>query len=86
MRSKPTHRDDLDRLRAPRGFELHLVTGNYGTHRVANGHGWLTRHSRYHVYFTPSRGSWLNLVERLFGKATEQCVRRSRHHLEPHTL
>ena len=41
--------------------------------------GWLTRHPRYHVHFTPTSGSWLNLVERLFGEVTERCVRRGSH-------
>ena len=40
---------------------------------------WLTRHPRYHVHFTPTSGSWLNLVERLFGEVTERCVRRGSH-------
>ena len=41
--------------------------------------GWLARHPRYHVHFTPTSGSWLNLVERLFGEVTERCVRRGSH-------
>jgi len=52
---------------------------NYGTHKVAKVRGWLTRHPRYHVHFTPTSGSWLNLVERLFGEVTERCVRRGSH-------
>jgi hypothetical protein len=40
---------------------------------------WLARHPRYHVHFTPTSGSWLKLVERLFAEVTERCVRRRCH-------
>src|SRR6202142_789879 len=63
----------------PSGLEVHLVMDNYGTHKVAQVRGWLARHPRYQVHFTPTRGSWLNLVERLFGEVTERCVRRGSH-------
>jgi len=47
---------------------------NYGTHKVRKVKAWLTRHPRYHVHFTPTSGSWLNLVERLFcGSDTTMC-------------
>src|SRR5690242_3381540 len=52
---------------------------NYGTHKVAKVRQWLARHSRYHVHFTPTSGSWLNLVERLFAEVTQRCVRRGSH-------
>ena len=60
----------------PAGIDVHLVRDNYGTHKVDKVRGWLARHSRYHVHFTPTSGSWLNLVERLFAELTERCVRR----------
>src|SRR3984885_3749526 len=63
----------------PAGLEVHLVMDNYGTHKVAQVRGWLARHPRYQVHFTPTSGSWLNLVERLFGEVTERCVRRGSH-------
>src|SRR5262252_6456041 len=63
----------------PDGFEVHLVMDNYGTHKVSKVQAWLARHPRYHVHFTPTSGSWLNLVERLFAKVTERCVRRGSH-------
>ena len=71
----------LDEIEAnlPAGFKVHLVMDNYGTHKVAKVRGWLARHPRYHVHFTPTSGSWLNLVERLFGEVTERCVRRGSH-------
>ena len=62
----------LDEIEAnlPRGFEVHLAMDNYGTHKVAKVRSWLARHSRYHVHFRPTSGSWLNLVERLFAEVT----------------
>jgi transposase len=60
----------------PLGLEVHLVMDNYGTHKVAQVRKWLARHPRYHVHFTPTGASWLNLVERLFAEVTERCVRR----------
>jgi hypothetical protein len=63
----------------PRGLDVHLVIDNYGTHKVTKVRSWLARHPRYHVYFSQTSGSWLNLVERLFAEATERCVRRGSH-------
>src|ERR1700728_2491179 len=63
----------------PSGLEVHLVMDNYGTHKVAKVRGWLARHPRYQVHFTPTRRSWLTLVERLCGDVTERCVRRGSH-------
>jgi transposase len=63
----------------PRGFDVHLVMDNYGTHKVAKVRNWLKRHPRYQVHFTPTSASWLNLVERLFGEVTERCIRRGSH-------
>jgi transposase len=63
----------------PTGLDVHLVMDNYGTHKVAKVRSWFARHPRYHVHFTPTSGSWLNLVERLFAEVTERCVRRGSH-------
>jgi transposase len=63
----------------PQGLDVHLVMDNYGTHKVAKVRTWLARHPRYHVHFTPTSSSWLNLVERLFAEVTERCVRRGSH-------
>jgi transposase len=70
--------NDID-ANLPRGFEVHLVMDNYGTHKVSKVRTWLARHPRYHVHFTPTSASWLNLVERLFAEVTERCVRRGSH-------
>ena len=63
----------------PSGFDVHRVMDNYGTHMVTKVRTLLARHSRYHVHYTPTSGSWLNLVERLFAEVTERCVRRGSH-------
>lgn len=63
----------------PVGFDVHLIMDNYGTHKVSKVQAWLARHPRYHVHFTPTSSSWLNLVERLFAEVTERCVRRGSH-------
>jgi len=63
----------------PHGLDVHLVMDNYGTHKVSKLRNWLARHPRYHVHFTPTSGSWLNMVERLFAEVTERCVRRGSH-------
>jgi transposase len=63
----------------PTGLDVHLVMDNYGTHKVTKVRSWLARHPRYHAHFTPTSGSWLNLVERLFAEVTERCVRRGSH-------
>jgi transposase len=63
----------------PAGLDVHLVMDNYGTHKVGKVRNWLARHPRYHVHFTPTSASWLNLVERLFAEVTERCVRRGSH-------
>jgi transposase len=58
------------------GVTIHLILDNYGTHKTPAVRKWLTRHPRYVLYFTPTSGSWLNLVERFFGALTEQRLRR----------
>ncbi|MGB9454582.1 MAG: IS630 family transposase [Bryobacteraceae bacterium] len=70
--------NDID-ANLPPGFDVHLVMDNYGTHKVSKVRAWLAHHPRYHVHFTPTSGSWLNLVERLFAEVTERCVRRGSH-------
>jgi len=63
----------------PAGLDVHLVMDNYGTHKVAKVRSWFARHPRYHVHFTPTSGSWLNMAERLFAEVTDRCVRRGSH-------
>jgi DDE superfamily endonuclease len=59
----------------PRG-ELHVLVDNYATHKHPAVRVWLTRHPRVHLHFTPTSGSWLNLVEAFFSIITRQALRR----------
>ena len=63
----------------PDELELHLILDNYGTHKTPAIKRWLLRHPRFHLHFTPTSGSWLNLVERWFGLLTEKQLRRGVH-------
>jgi transposase len=65
----------LDR-EVPDGLEIHLILDNYATHKHANVKKWLAKHPRFHLHFTPTSSSWLNLIERWFGKLTEKAIRR----------
>ncbi len=67
--------DQIDRS-VPPGLEIHLVLDNYATHKTPRVAAWFQKRPRYHLHFTPTSGSWLNQVERWFGKITEQRIRR----------
>lgn len=56
--------------------QIHLVMDNYGTHKVEKVRRWFLRHPRCHVHYTPTGSSWLNQVERFFGKMTQEAIRR----------
>ncbi len=56
--------------------ELHLICDNYGTHKHPAVKRWLAAHPRFHLHFTPTSASWLNLVERWFALITGQAIRR----------
>lgn len=58
------------------GRELHLICDDYGAHKHPAVKQWLAAHPRFHLHFTPTGASWLNLVERWFGLITEQAIRR----------
>jgi transposase len=60
----------------PAGKALHLIADNYATHKHAKVQRWLKRHSRFHVHFTPTSSSWLNMVERFFRDLTQNRLRR----------
>lgn len=71
----------LDRIEAaaPAGLDVHLVLDNYSTHKTALIRRWLAKRPHYHVHFTPTGSSWINLVERFFGLLTEKQIRRGIH-------
>jgi transposase len=65
----------LDR-RTPAGRQLHLIADNYATHKHPKVQRWLQRHPRFHMHFTPTSASWLNMVERFFRDLTVNRLRR----------
>jgi transposase len=56
--------------------KLHLVMDNYATHKHPAVQAWLARNPRITLHFTPTSGSWLNMVEIFFGIITRQAIRR----------
>jgi transposase len=71
----------LERIDAevPDGLEIHLVLDNYATHKTPMIKRWLLRHPRFHLHFTPTGASWLNLVERWFAELTTKKIKRGAH-------
>jgi len=67
----------------PRELDLHLVIDNYATHTHANVKDWLAKRPRFHLHFTPTSSSWLNLIERWFGEITRKRIRRGTFHNVP---
>lgn len=60
----------------PKNRELHIIVDNYRTHKTDEVKAWLAKHPRFVLHFTPTGSSWINMVERLFGKLTEERIRR----------
>src|ERR1041384_4885194 len=60
----------------PAEKQLHLIVDNYSTHKHPRVLSWLKRHPRFHIHFTPTSGSWLNMVERWFRDLTSKRLRR----------
>jgi transposase len=60
----------------PTHLELHLIVDNYATHKHPKVKRWLARHPRFHMHFTPTSASWLNMVERFFRDLTQNRLRR----------
>lgn len=60
----------------PKDRELHLIADNYATHKAPAVKAWLAKHPRFHMHFTPTSASWLNMVERLFRDLTTKRLRR----------
>jgi len=63
----------------PPELEVHLILDNYGTHRTQLIRDWLVKRPRFHLHFTPTSASWLNLVERWLALLTEKQLRRGVH-------
>jgi len=60
----------------PKELDLHLIVDNYGSHKTARVKQWLSNRSRFHMHFTPTSASWLNMVERFFSELTTKRIRR----------
>ena len=67
----------------PKKLQLHLIVDNYQTHKHPNVNAWLQKHPRFHLHFTPTSTSWLNLVERWFSELTNKKIRRGVFHSVP---
>ena len=60
----------------PTGLDLHLIVDNYATHKTPAVKRWIKAHPRFHLHFTPTSASWLNMVERFFAEITRNRIRR----------
>lgn len=77
-----THAEWLKFLRqidrtAPKDKMLHLIVDNYATHKHPKVQAWLKKHPRFHMHFTPTSASWMNMVERFFRDITTARLRRA---------
>lgn len=60
----------------PAGKQIYMICDNYSAHKHTNVIKWLGKHPRFHVHFTPTGASWLNMVERFFRDLTQNRIRR----------
>jgi transposase len=68
----------LDQIEAqvPAELDVHIIADNYGTHKTTLIRKWFAKRPRFHLHFTPTYGSWINLVERWFAELTNKRIRR----------
>jgi transposase len=71
--------DAIDDAVVPRDLDIHLILDNYATHKMPLIRRWLSKRPRFHLHFTPTGASWINLVERWFATLTEKQLRRGVH-------
>jgi transposase len=67
---------DVIEAQVPASLDIHLIMDNYGTHKTAIIRKWFAKRPRFHVHYTPTYGSWINLVERWFTELTNKRLRR----------
>jgi len=84
IRSKHTTEDFVAFLglidrNVPKELDVHVILDNLATHKAPQVHKWLLRHRRFHLHFTPTYGSWMNMVERWFSALTTKKLQRSAH-------
>jgi transposase len=70
--------DEID-ANVPVHLDVHIVLDNYATHKAPIIKSWLAKRPRYHLHFTPTKGSWINQVERWFGLLTQRAIKRGSH-------
>jgi transposase len=70
---------DLIEARVPPDVDVHVIMDNYGTHKTPLIRAWFAKRPRFHAHYTPTYGSWLNLVERWFAELTNKQLRRGVH-------
>ena len=70
--------DSIDAA-VPSNLDVHLVLDNYATHKTPTIQRWLAKRPRYHLHFTPTGASWINMVERWFAELTNKQIRRGAH-------
>jgi transposase len=70
--------DEIDAA-VPKNLDVHLILDNYATHKTASIQRWLAKRPRYHLHFTPTGASWINMVERWFAELTNKQIRRGVH-------
>jgi transposase len=63
----------------PEELDVHLIVDNVSTHKTPEIHRWLVRHPRFHLHFTPTYSSWINLIERWFPELTTKWLKRGTH-------
>ena len=63
----------------PKTLDVHVILDNLSAHKTPTVQKWLLRHRRFHLHFTPTYGSWMNLVERWFSALTTKKLQRSAH-------
>ena len=83
---RPSHNQDdfiafLNKINreVPAHLDVHIILDNLATHKTPKVQRWLLRHRRFHLHFTPTYGSWMNLVERWFSALTTKKLQRSAH-------
>ena len=67
---------DVIEAQVPTELDVHIIVDNYGTHKTALIRKWFAKRPRFHIHFTPTYGSWINLVERWFAELTNKRIRR----------
>ncbi|MGH9958608.1 MAG: transposase, partial [Pyrinomonadaceae bacterium] len=68
---------DLIDAQVPAALDVHIILDNYSTHKTTLIRKWFAKRPRFHLHFTPTYGSWINLVERWFAELTNKRIRRS---------